>query len=95
MAAACQLPLTQNPRLDPMLGMRHRAALGLSEQTDTIVLVASEETGMLSVAENGILTRGLTEEGLPKKLNDAFSVKQQKKNLLWEIWNWGDRYKLS
>lgn len=89
LAARCQLPLTQNPKLDPALGMRHRAALGLSEQTDSLILVVSEETGMLSLAENGILTRGLTRESLLKRLKDAFSPKVQKKRVLadWLGWN--------
>jgi len=90
-AAKCQLPLTQNPKLDPTLGMRHRAALGLSEQTDAIVLVVSEETGMISIAENGVLSRGLTEESLDKRLEDAFSVKPSKKKSFTDFLNWGEQ----
>jgi diadenylate cyclase len=89
-AAKCQLPLTQNPKLDPTLGMRHRAALGLSEQADAIVLVVSEETGMISLAENGILTRGLTEEGLNQRLLEAFSPSKQSKRSLSDILKWGE-----
>lgn len=81
LAAKCQLPLTQNPRLDPSLGMRHRAALGLSEQADVLVLVVSEETGMISLAENGVLTRGLTEEGLTKRLKGAYASNPEKREL--------------
>lgn len=90
LAAGCQLPLTQNPKLDPSLGMRHRAALGLSEETDAIILVVSEETGMLSLAENGILTRGLSEVSLLARLQEAFSPKEQKKKLLTELLSWNN-----
>ncbi len=90
LAAKCQLPLTENPKLDPTLGMRHRAALGLSEQTNAIVLVVSEETGMISMAEHGILTRGLTEEGLRKRLTEAFSSTQPRKRSFADILKWGE-----
>jgi diadenylate cyclase len=89
-AAKCQLPLTENPKLDPSLGMRHRAALGLSEQSDTLVLIVSEETGMISVAEHGVLTRGLTEEGLKKRLTEAFSPDVQQKRSLADLLKWGE-----
>ena len=79
LAAKCQLPLTQNPEIDHTYGMRHRAALGLSEQTDSIVLVVSEETGQISIAENGVLDRNLSEEELLKRLNDTFVLPNRKK----------------
>ncbi len=60
LGAGCILPLSQ-AALDRSLGTRHRAALGLSEETDALVLVVSEETGIISSAANGRLTRGLTE----------------------------------
>ncbi len=59
-AAGCVLPLTQFPVADKSLGTRHRAALGLSEETDAIVVVVSEETSNISVASRGLLHRGLT-----------------------------------
>jgi len=59
-AAGCVLPLTQFPVADKSLGTRHRAALGLSEETDAIVVVVSEETSIVSVATRGQLRRGLT-----------------------------------
>lgn len=78
-AAKCLLPLSQNPDLDPSLGTRHRAALGLSEQSDAFIVVVSEETGMISYAENGKLIRGLTESLLRKKLEEIFSVRPEEK----------------
>ncbi len=68
MAAGCMLPLTTNNNLSHELGTRHRAAIGLSESTDAIVIVVSEETGKISIARNGTLTRNLTGESLTKAL---------------------------
>ena len=59
-AAGCILPLTQSNTLDSELGTRHRAAIGVSEQSDAVVVVVSEETGAISVAVNGELTRDIT-----------------------------------
>ena len=59
-AAGCVLPLTQFAVADRSLGTRHRAALGLSEETDAIVVVVSEETSTISVASRGLLQRELT-----------------------------------
>ena len=62
--AACIFPLTQRPDLNKSLGTRHRAAIGLSEETDAVIVVVSEETGMISYAYKGQLVRGVTLEEL-------------------------------
>jgi len=62
--AACIFPLTQRQNLNPSLGTRHRAAIGLSEETDAVVVVVSEETGSISYAHRGQLVRGVSEEQL-------------------------------
>ncbi|MEW5866274.1 MAG: diadenylate cyclase CdaA [Bacillota bacterium] len=67
-AAGCYLPLSENPTISKKLGTRHRAALGLSEQSDAIVIIVSEETGVISLALNGKLTRYLDEGALKDKL---------------------------
>ncbi|MDD3806723.1 MAG: diadenylate cyclase CdaA [Candidatus Marinimicrobia bacterium] len=63
-AAKCILPLSENIDLDPTIGTRHLAALGLSEESDAFVIVVSEETGKISTAYRGILKRGLDESSL-------------------------------
>lgn len=67
-AAGCLLPLTENRSLSTELGTRHRAALGLSEQCDAVVVIVSEETGIVSIAENGHITRRLNSEQLKSRL---------------------------
>ena len=67
-AAACFLPLTVNPRLSKELGSRHRAAIGLTEENDSIAIVISEETGGISIAADGHIERGLTADGLRARL---------------------------
>lgn len=68
LCAGCVLPLTKNEELSSELGTRHRAALGMSEQSDAMVVVTSEETGVISVAFKGELKRGLTEAELREML---------------------------
>lgn len=64
MAAGCYLPLSENPFISKELGTRHRAALGLSELTDSIAIIVSEETGQVSIAKNGEVHRELDDEEL-------------------------------
>jgi diadenylate cyclase len=67
-AAACFLPLTVNPRLSRELGTRHRAAIGLTEESDAVAVVVSEETGKISISLDGQIERGLTPEALRERL---------------------------
>jgi uncharacterized protein (TIGR00159 family) len=71
-ASGCLFPLTQNPKVSTMLGTRHRAALGLSEETDAIVVIVSEETGGVSVAIGGRLTHDLDRESLERVLSNLY-----------------------
>ena len=75
-AAGCLLPLTENRELSTELGTRHRAAIGLSEQCDALVLVVSEETGTISIAENGHIMRHLDSDTLRAALKPAFQTPQ-------------------
>lgn len=75
-AASCFLPLSENPNLSKELGTRHRAALGLTEQSDSIALIVSEETGVISVAEEGRLTRYLDEITLREILAKRLQTRQ-------------------
>ena len=68
-ASGCLLPLSSQDNINKDLGTRHRAAIGLSENSDAIVVVVSEETGMISVAVDGVLDRGFTADTLRDKLN--------------------------
>ena len=74
-AAACILPLTESKMIDPEMGTRHRAALGISEETDAIVILISEEKARISVAEDGRFSHvGIDEVGLQKFLNDRMFI---------------------
>ncbi len=86
LAAGCFLPLTDSPYLSKQLGTRHRAALGISEVSDAVAVVVSEETGTISVAEEGKLTRYLDEEGLREKLEGLLLTKTDTKQ--GSFWNW-------
>ena len=67
-AAACFLPLTVNPKLSKELGSRHRAAIGLTEENDSVAIVVSEETGSVSIAADGQIERGLGADDLRARL---------------------------
>ena len=74
-AASCLLPLSQNPEVDKRLGTRPRAALGLAEETDALVIVVSEETGKISVALNGRLDHGVSLEDLERIIKNSLNQK--------------------
>lgn len=78
-AARCTLPLSQTTELDGIsLGMRHRSGLGITEQADVISVIVSEETGGISIAEEGKLSRGLSKEALRTKLRESLKVSKEK-----------------
>jgi diadenylate cyclase len=70
-AAGCLLPVSQNSEISKDMGTRHRAAIGLSESTDALVVVVSEETGIISLAQNGIILRRLDRANLYRILEAA------------------------
>ena len=73
-AARCILPVSENQDLPPNFGLRHRSALGLSEMTDAVVLVVSEETGQMSIAHDGLLEHNLNVNDLKEKLTTMLSA---------------------
>lgn len=87
-AAACVLPLSDCRDLSRELGTRHRAAVGLTEQTDALVLVVSEETGNISLAKEGNLYRRLNETGLHELLVQFIKSGSDKKVTMASLWPW-------
>jgi len=77
-AAGCILPLSENPDLDPQMGTRHRAALGISEESDAVVVVVSEETQKIAVAFQGIFYRNVDQDTLHALLNKLFFETKEK-----------------
>jgi diadenylate cyclase len=73
-AASCFLPLTLNPRLSRDLGTRHRAALGVTEDTDAVAVVVSEESGLISIVQRGEIKRGLDAPRLRAAISEALEV---------------------
>ena len=78
-AAACFLPLTINPELSRTLGSRHRAAIGISEDTDAVAVVVSEETGTISMVEGGRITRGMDGRALRQTLFESMEMEKSPK----------------
>lgn len=79
-AAGCVLPLTKSTNLSKELGMRHRAGIGLSEQSDAVVIIVSEETGAISVAIDGMLKRHLTAATLERLLRAELIIEDDDRN---------------
>jgi len=77
-AAACFLPLTVNPKLSKELGSRHRAAIGLTEENDSIAIVVSEQTGSISLVVDGQIERGLSTEDLRSRLRSLVLNKSRR-----------------
>jgi len=85
MAAGCFLPLTDNQNLSSELGTRHRAGIGVTEISDAVAIIVSEETGTISLAQNGRLSRHLDAKTLKEVLSSIFEVKENKKPV-WKKW---------
>lgn len=90
LAAACLLPLTDNPNISRALGTRHRAGIGITEKSDSMAIIVSEETGDISVAENGKIKRFLDAEKLSQILLQSYRAE---KNRQWQFLKkkWRDR----
>ncbi len=84
-AAGCFLPLSENKQIGQELGTRHRAALGVSEVSDSVTLIVSEETGVISVAQDGSLVRYLDSKAIRDLLEDLYMVKQTSKHRVLRI----------
>lgn len=82
-AAACYLPLSDNPFISKELGTRHRAALGISEVTDALSIVVSEETGQIAVAKNGEVHRHLDEDQLKELLDRELRQPSSSSSSFW------------
>lgn len=83
-AAACFLPLTENTNISKELGTRHRAALGISERSDSLSIIVSEETGAVSIAENGSIARHLDSKTLKQILTDMYKPKDSTQSFMFK-----------
>lgn len=82
-AAGCVLPLTQNKKLGKDLGTRHRAGIGITENSDAVVIIVSEETGLVSIAQNGQLVRFRETERIEQILTDLY-IREENKGVITE-----------
>jgi len=87
-AAACYLPLSESPFISKELGTRHRAALGISEVTDSITVVVSEETGSVSLTKNGELHRDLKPDAFKQMLVNELMTQVKEKQTSSVLWSW-------
>lgn len=84
MAASCYLPLSENPTISKELGTRHRAGIGLSEVSDAIVIIVSEETGQISLALGGNLIRGIAPADLQTMIQNTLTPPKEQRT----FWKW-------
>lgn len=89
-AAACYLPLSESPFISKELGTRHRAALGLTEVTDAIVIIVSEETGAISIAIDGKIDRNLSLDEFGEKLRELWFGSEQESHFTSKL-SWGGK----
>ncbi|AIQ65685.1 DNA integrity scanning protein DisA [compost metagenome] len=87
-AAACYLPLSENPFISKELGTRHRAGIGITEVTDSISVIVSEETGQISLAINGQVVRDIKEESLISKLYEELRARSTLSEKRGAFWKW-------
>ncbi|NHC43221.1 TIGR00159 family protein [Bacillus sp. MM2020_1] len=87
-AAACYLPLSESPFISKELGTRHRAALGISEVTDSVTIIVSEETGHISLTKNGELHRAINTDQLKELLTSELFTHLKTKQSSSARWNW-------
>ena len=86
-AAGCYLPMTEDPNLSKELGTRHRAGIGITEHSDALAIIVSEETGIISVADDGVLSRYLDEKKLRNLLVEECSPERSDG---FSLWSWRD-----
>lgn len=84
-AAGCLLPLSQNMAISADLGTRHRAAIGMSENSDAVVVVVSEETGHISLVISGVVRKNISASNLKESLSEIFITENTKKNRLFRF----------